>query len=332
MKYKLLIVSADSTILSWKTLDAKRKAIVDALNKTKNGTWELEIRQQAVTPKVTNGRIDHKWYDTFSHPLFMAGNHFIYIHFSMKQWQDFGLDRSIRGANQIDTDFVGESYGRGDENTRRGRTRQNQFVQNVLHEMSHELARTTGVPDLTHKYHDATPDISGIFASYDMAKWQPIAQKQLSIIAILKDKIASLIKKNTKPTKLTPIVERKAAEIIAEMKKLGQPVRIVEGFRSIERQNELYEQGRSKPGQIVTNARGGESLHNYGVAVDFVFRKEGYNATQKQWETLGKVGEKLGFEWGGRWVKFVDRPHFEMKLGYTLKDFQENKIDWSKFD
>ena len=208
MKYKLLIVSADPTILSWRSLDVKKKAIIDALNKTKNGTWELEIRQQAVTPKVTNGRIDHKWYDTLSHPLFMAGNHFIYIHFSMKQWQDLGLDRSIRGANQKDTDFVGESYGRGDENTRRGRTRQNQFVQNVLHEMSHELARTTGAPDLTHKYHDATPDISGIFASYDMAKWQPIAQKQLGIIATLKNKIASLLKGETPTTLLHPVPEK----------------------------------------------------------------------------------------------------------------------------
>lgn len=206
MTYKLLIVSADRTILSWKTLNAKRKAIIDALNKTQNGTWEVEIRYQDVKPVVTNSRIDPKWYDTFSHPLFMAGNHFIYIHFSMKQWEELGLDRGIRGANQKDTDYVGESYGRGDEKTLRGRTKQNQFIQNVLHEMSHELARTTKTADLTHKYHDATPDISGIFASYDMTKWQPLAQKQLGMIALLQKKIADLLKK--KPSLVHPVPER----------------------------------------------------------------------------------------------------------------------------
>lgn len=198
MKYKLLIVSADPTILSWKSLPAKRQAILNALNKTPNGEWELEIRQQAVTPKVTKGRVDHKWYDTFSRPLFREGNHFIYIHFSMKQWQDLGLDRSIRGANQIDTDFVGESYGRGDEHTLRGRTRENQFIQNVLHEMSHELARTTKVTDRTHLYHDRNPDISGIFGSYDMNLWHPVYKEKMGIIAGLQAKLASLLKKKFK--------------------------------------------------------------------------------------------------------------------------------------
>jgi len=132
-------------------------------------------------------------------------------------------------------------------------------------------------------------------------------------------------------TGLKPCVQRGAEAIIAEMKLMGHPVRLVQGYRSIEEQNRLYAQGRTTPGNIVTNAKGGQSFHNYGCAVDFVFIKEGYNASQALWETLGVIGKNQGFEWGGDWVGFTDRPHFEMKLGYTLKDFQNGLVDYNKF-
>ena len=112
---------------------------------------------------------------------------------------------------------------------------------------------------------------------------------------------------------------------------LGHPVRITEGYRSMERQQELYNQGRTTPGNIVTNAKAGESFHNYGVAVDFVFRKEGYNASEELWQTLGAIGKSQGFEWGGDWAKFVDKPHFSMTLGYSLEDFKLGKVDYSKW-
>lgn len=43
-------------------------------------------------------------------------------------------------------------------------------------------------------------------------------------------------------------------------------VRIVQALRTIEEQNELYAQGRTKAGKKVTNAKGGQSYHNYGLA------------------------------------------------------------------
>lgn len=45
---------------------------------------------------------------------------------------------------------------------------------------------------------------------------------------------------------------------------------IYEGFRTNVRQAELYAQGRTKPGNIVTNAQAGQSFHNYGLAIDWV--------------------------------------------------------------
>ena len=126
---------------------------------------------------------------------------------------------------------------------------------------------------------------------------------------------------------LVPLVQRKADELIALAASKGMPIRITEASRSKERQDELYAQGRTKPGNIVTNAKGGESIHQYKCAFDVVFTKTGYEG---DWDTLGALGKSIGLEWGGDW-KFKDRPHFQMTLGYTLADFQKNDIDWNKF-
>lgn len=133
------------------------------------------------------------------------------------------------------------------------------------------------------------------------------------------------------PTALQPLVVRKANKLIALMASHGVPVQINEGFRTRARQDMLYAQGRTTPGNIVTNARAGDSLHNYGVAVDMVFTDFGYNASETQWQQLGAAAESLGFEWGGRWASFPDRPHCQLMLGYTLADFKSGKVDYDKY-
>jgi peptidoglycan L-alanyl-D-glutamate endopeptidase CwlK len=71
---------------------------------------------------------------------------------------------------------------------------------------------------------------------------------------------------------LHPSVRNEVISLITEVEK-GFPaniaVRIVQGLRTIEEQNVLYAQGRTKPGNIVTNAKSGSSYHNYGLAIDF---------------------------------------------------------------
>ncbi len=145
------------------------------------------------------------------------------------------------------------------------------------------------------------------------------------------EKLKALLKPKPK-SNLLPAVAKAAFAVVKEMEMLGHPIRITEGYRSTERQNELYAQGRTTPGKIVTNAKGGESLHNYGCAVDIFFLKEGYNASEALWQTLGAVGKKHGFEWGGDWKKFTDKPHLQMTKGYSLKDFQQGKVDYTKFN
>ena len=59
-------------------------------------------------------------------------------------------------------------------------------------------------------------------------------------------------------------------------------VRIAQGFRTFAEQDALYAQGRTKPGAKVTNAKGGQSIHNYGLAVDIVLIIDGKIAS---WDT-----------------------------------------------
>ena len=72
-------------------------------------------------------------------------------------------------------------------------------------------------------------------------------------------------------TKLHPRLQTKAEELIALCKKNGIAIKISECYRTVEEQNELYAQGRTKAGSIVTNARGTSysSQHQWGIAFDF---------------------------------------------------------------
>lgn len=103
------------------------------------------------------------------------------------------------------------------------------------------------------------------------------------------------------------------------------------GHRSYAEQNELYAKGRSTKGPVVTRARGGQSDHNFGIAMDFgVFRAGRYldgsklPADRLLAEAVHRaVAEVMGraMIWGGDWRRFKDLPHFEVKtdLGMAQK-------------
>ncbi len=115
-------------------------------------------------------------------------------------------------------------------------------------------------------------------------------------------------------TKLYPNLQAKVQVLIENAHKKGLDVWIVQGMRTIEQQNELYEQGRTKgkKGKTVTNAKGGESYHNYGLAVDVVFHGSEPYGESHNWKALGEAGKEAGLEWGGGWKSFPDRPHFQI--------------------
>lgn len=119
-----------------------------------------------------------------------------------------------------------------------------------------------------------------------------------------------------------PVVRESALEVVRRAYDEGINVQISEGHRSYARQNALYAQGRTKPGNVVTNARGGQSWHNFGIAVDYFLTSEDGNKAlwniNSKWRRVAEIAKSLGFEWGGDWKSFKDYPHLQMTGGYSL--------------
>ena len=114
----------------------------------------------------------------------------------------------------------------------------------------------------------------------------------------------------------------------------GIVLRITSAYRSSDEQDDLYAIGRDEDGNLVegeravTNAQGGESYHNYGLALDVVEIKDGKALwVNENWDRIGELGELRGFEWGGRWEGFPDRPHFQMPFGQSIEQLQSRSRD-----
>lgn len=105
--------------------------------------------------------------------------------------------------------------------------------------------------------------------------------------------------------KVHPELARRVMLLIQALADKGYTVEVVQGLRTFAEQDELYKQGRTKPGQVVTKARGGQSNHNYGLAVDlcpFVNGKPQWNDNQG-FIRIGVEAAKVGLEWGGQLEK-----------------------------
>lgn len=135
------------------------------------------------------------------------------------------------------------------------------------------------------------------------------------------------------PNKIHPIVEERTNQLIKQSADKGISILITDGFRSAEDQDRLYEQGRSAEGNIVTHAKGGESYHNFGLAVDFALKTpsdeviwdrqfDGNKNGISDWSEVVKLAKELGFEWGGDWAGFKDFPHLQMDFGLTIAELQ----------
>lgn len=134
--------------------------------------------------------------------------------------------------------------------------------------------------------------------------------------------------------KLHPKLRKEAEKILAEINTqlTGRAMcRITFGLRTFNEQQALYDQGRTKPGPKVTNAKPGQSLHNYGLAVDFAFIIDGKVASwdekkdwdgdkQSDWMEVVRVFKRYGWSWGGDWRSFKDMPHFEKTFGRTWQE------------
>ncbi len=135
------------------------------------------------------------------------------------------------------------------------------------------------------------------------------------------------------PNSLHSTVSEAKDTLIARSAQKGIEVVITDGHRTEQEQNELYERGRSKEGQVVTNVAGGESYHNYGLAIDFALKLDNGdvvwdmerddNANGKaDWMEVVSIAKDLGFQWGGDWTSFKDYPHLQMNFGLSIRELK----------
>lgn len=136
------------------------------------------------------------------------------------------------------------------------------------------------------------------------------------------------------PDSLHPIVEDKSQQLVDAAAEIDIDIIITDGFRSFEEQNSLHQQGRANAGNIVTYAEGGESYHNYGLAIDFALRladgsvvwdieRDANGNGRPDWFEVADIGKELGFDWGGDWNRFKDYPHLEMTFGLSIRELKQ---------
>lgn len=120
-----------------------------------------------------------------------------------------------------------------------------------------------------------------------------------------------------------PALVRKVQAVIDGMTAIGYPMKVVQGVRTADYQHALWEQGRSRPGSIVTNADGYTNKSNhqtkddgFGHAVDCAFVVNGQIAFDDHlpWKAYGELGKALGLTWGGDFKSLYDGGHLELKL------------------
>ena len=122
---------------------------------------------------------------------------------------------------------------------------------------------------------------------------------------------------------LHPYFRDKVIELIKVCKAAGITLAIVESYRTPAKQAQYYAMGNQ-----YTSTAGGQSRHQYGLAVDVVPVVDSvavWNNT-RLWKKIGLVGERLGLRWGGRWRVTYDPGHFEWSGGLSRKDLSRGRL------
>lgn len=117
---------------------------------------------------------------------------------------------------------------------------------------------------------------------------------------------------------LHPRVRPMARALVHACEDQGFRIKVIDGTRTYAEQDALYAKGRTADGRIVTNARGGFSNHNFGLAFDIgVFEQNEYVPESPLYKVAGALGKTLGLEWGGDWHSIVDEPHYQLRPSWA---------------
>ena len=130
---------------------------------------------------------------------------------------------------------------------------------------------------------------------------------------------------------LHPHVQTLCRAFLEKCSDEGIDILITSTYRDHESQAALYAQGRTAPGKKVTNAKPGQSWHNWKVAFDVVPLRNGKAVWStagedgKLWARVGEIGKSVGLEWAGDWKTFKEYAHFQYTGGLSLADFTAGK-------
>ena len=119
-------------------------------------------------------------------------------------------------------------------------------------------------------------------------------------------------------SRVIPALADKVRSAAAVLKQEGTFLLVISGLRTAAEQNALYAQGRTSPGHVVTNAKAGQSMHNYGLAVDIAPYLQGedgrinWKPDTPQFKAMVAAMKSQGLEWGGDWKHFPDMDHFQL--------------------
>lgn len=122
-------------------------------------------------------------------------------------------------------------------------------------------------------------------------------------------------------------------ELVARCIALGFNYCAIRGYDTYGAQMALWAKGRTMPGPKVTNAQGGQSAHNFGLAVDYVLDKNpNLPGIQPDWAKSGykvlcEEAKKLGLHSG---EGYGDLPHVAARGYVTASDMKLLDIAWNK--
>jgi peptidoglycan LD-endopeptidase CwlK len=126
------------------------------------------------------------------------------------------------------------------------------------------------------------------------------------------------------PDDLVQSARSRCQDWVQACKARGVDVLVYCTFRSAAEQDSLYAQGRTKPGPVVTWAKGGQSWHQARRAWDAVPMVNGkplwgFGQDLEPWKVYVEEADKLGIEWAGRWDSFREYVHLQITDGLTLE-------------
>lgn len=124
---------------------------------------------------------------------------------------------------------------------------------------------------------------------------------------------------------LSPVAQKACKLFLEECKNANLDIFVTETYRSQARQNYLYEQGRTRPGDEITWTK--NSNHTGRLAWDIAVNKPKSLYDVSTLNKAGEIAKKLSITWGGTWEgKKLDRPHFEVSKNWVEPNFNNTGV------